>query len=197
MIKFLGSFERMEQCPGSKLPEYAMIGRSNVGKSSLINMLVDKGIVARISKKPGKTRTINLFKVEQKWILADLPGYGFAHVSKTQRKKWDQELWRYLDLRPNLACAMVLVDASIPPQKSDLDFMDQLGMHKIPWVLVYTKIDKVKSSNRVANISAIRNAVLKNWSGMPPEFTTSALSGIGRDELMDFIEETNLSIAED
>lgn len=195
-VEFFGSFERVEQCPALNLPEYALIGRSNVGKSSLINFITQKKELARISKKPGKTRHINLFGIDQKWVLADLPGYGFAHVSKTQRKKWDRELWRYLNLRSNLVCALVLVDASIPPQKADLEFLNDLGAHMVPWVLVYTKTDKVRKSKVSSQLDEIRNAILESWEELPAEFITSVKDQMGREEILDFIQINNQQLKE-
>lgn len=186
----------MEQCPTLNFPEYALIGRSNVGKSSLINFITEKKELARISKKPGKTRHINLFGIDRTWVLADLPGYGFAHVSKTQRKKWDRELWRYLNLRSNLVCAMVLIDASIPPQKADLEFLNDLGAHMVPWVLVYTKIDKVRKSKVSSNLEEIRKAILESWEELPAEFVTSVIDKEGRDEILEFIEINNRQLKE-
>lgn len=192
-IEFLGSFETVEQCPAMELPEYAFIGRSNVGKSSLINYLTEKSDLARISKKPGKTQTINLYRVDDQWVFTDLPGYGYAHVSKSKRQKWDKELWNYLALRPNLMCAMVLIDGSIPPQDKDLDFLEELAVHSVPWVLIFTKVDKIRSSHRKKQLQSIRDAILEKWTALPAEFVTSTTKRIGREELLKFILETNES----
>ena len=192
-VEFIGSFEEVEQCPVMNLPEYAFIGRSNVGKSSLINYLTEHTSLARISKKPGKTQTINLYKVDNRWVFADLPGYGFAHVSKSKRKKWEDELWDYLKKRNDLMCAVVLIDASIPAQKIDLEFLDQLGFNAIPWILAFTKIDKVNSSKRNAQLEEIRNEILKRWTELPAEFITSTTEKMGREELLEFILKTNES----
>jgi len=190
-IEFLGSFERADQCPYREIPEYAFIGRSNVGKSSLINYLTNRKELARISKKPGKTRTFNLFEVDREWIFTDLPGYGYASVSKSDRKKWSAELWKYLEGRKNLACAMVLVDGSIPPQKSDIEFINNLGRRAVPWVLVITKVDKLKPSGRNKQLESIRQAILEYWEELPPTFVTSSERKEGRDDLLDFILRTN------
>lgn len=190
-IRFLGSFEKVSQCPRINLPEYALIGRSNVGKSSLINFLTDVKDLAHISKKPGKTRSINLFEIDKKWILTDLPGIGYAHVSKSQRRKWDRELWEYFRLRPNLMCAFVLVDGSIPPQAIDLEFIENLAVNGIPWILIFTKVDKIKSSARKKQLSELRNAFLEIYETLPDEFITSAAKREGREELLFFIEKTN------
>ena len=190
-IEFFGSFEKVEQCPELNMPEYAFTGRSNVGKSSLINYLTNRKELARISKKPGKTQTINLFGIDSNWVMADLPGYGYAKVSKSMREKWTSELGNYLTQRPNLVCAMVLIDASIPPQRSDIEFINQLGEWRVPWVLVYTKVDKITKSKRKQQLQQIRQAILAHWEELPPEFITSAEKREGRDALLDFISETN------
>ena len=190
-IEFFGSFEKVEQCPELNMPEYAFTGRSNVGKSSLINYLTNRKELARISKKPGKTQTINLFGIDSNWVMADLPGYGYAKVSKSMREKWTSELGNYLTQRPNLVCAMVLIDASISPQRSDIEFINQLGEWRVPWVLVYTKVDKITKSKRKQQLQQIRQAILAHWEELPPEFITSAEKREGRDALLDFISETN------
>jgi GTP-binding protein len=190
-IRFLGSFEKVSQCPELKIPEYALIGRSNVGKSSLINFLTGVKDLAHISKKPGKTRSINIFEVDSEWVLTDLPGYGYAHVSKSQRRKWDKELWEYLRLRPNLMCALVLIDASIPPQQKDLEFMEELAVNGIPWVLVFTKVDKIKKSGRTQQLNTIQNAILEIYEVLPEMLITSAEKKEGKQSVIDFINRTN------
>lgn len=190
-IRFLGSFERVGQCPDLKIPEYALIGRSNVGKSSLINFITGVKDLAHISKKPGKTRSLNIFEIDSEWALTDLPGYGYAHVSKSQRRKWDKELWQYLRLRPNLMCAMVLVDASIPPQSIDLQFMEELAVNGVPWVLVFTKVDKIKKSGRAKQIKIIQDSILQIYESLPEVLITSTEKKEGKQELLDFIQRTN------
>ncbi len=188
-VEFIGSFENESQCPVVEMPEFAYIGRSNVGKSSLINMLVGRKEVARTSKKPGKTQTINLFKIEEKWMIADLPGYGYAKVSKKQRKKWELLIERYLLLRPNLVCTFVLIDIRHPLQKNDLDFINWLGERAIPFALVYTKSDKLKSTDVPAHAQRIRDELLRYWHALPREFITSAAKKGGREDLLGYIEE--------
>jgi len=131
-VKFLGSYTKLEQCPKAMMPEYAFIGRSNVGKSSLVNALTGRNSVARVSKQPGKTQTINYYEIDQLWNLVDLPGYGYAKVSKSMRKEWDQMIMTYLSKRVQLVSACVLIDGRIPPQQNDIEFMDKLGKRKIP-----------------------------------------------------------------
>lgn len=190
-IRFLGSFEKIGQCPDLRMPEYALIGRSNVGKSSLINFIVGVKDLAHISKKPGKTRSINIFEIDHEWVLTDLPGYGYAHVSKSMRRKWDKELWEYLRDRPNLMCAMVLVDASIPPQQIDLEFMEELAINGVPWVLILTKVDKIKTSGRKKQIDKILNSILERYESLPEVFITSASKKEGKNQLIEFVKRTN------
>ena len=188
-VEFIGSFEKESQCPGVEMPEFAFIGRSNVGKSSLINMLLERKEVARTSKKPGKTQTVNLFKIEAKWMVADLPGYGYAKVSKKLRKKWEVLIERYLLLRPNLVCTFVLIDIRHPLQKNDLEFINWLGERAIPFAIVYTKSDKLKSADVPAHANRIREELLTYWHALPKEFITSAAKKEGREELLGYIEE--------
>lgn len=186
-VSFLGSFERENQCPQLDKPEFAFIGRSNVGKSSLINMLLDRKGIARTSKKPGKTQTINLFEVDQKWVVADLPGYGYATVSKAQRKKWEVNIERYLKLRPNLMSSFVLIDIRHPLQKNDLEFMNWLGERAIPFSIVYTKADKLKEAKIEEHVKVIESGILEHWHMLPIGFVSSAMSKTGRDELLAYI----------
>ena len=188
-VDFKGSFENESQCPATNMPEYAFIGRSNVGKSSLINMLLGRKEAARTSKKPGKTQTINLFEIDGRWMVADLPGYGYAKVSKKQRKKWEVLIERYLLLRPNLVCIFVLIDIRHPLQKNDLEFINWLGERAIPFALVYTKADKLKAADVPAHVERIREELLSYWHQLPREFTTSAVKHHGKDELIDYIDE--------
>jgi GTP-binding protein len=187
-VSFLGSFERENQCPKLEKPEFAFIGRSNVGKSSLINMLLDRKGVARTSKKPGKTQTINLFEINQHWVVADLPGYGYATVSKAQRKKWEINIERYLKLRPNLMYSFVLIDIRHPLQKNDLEFMNWLGERAIPFGIVYTKADKLKESKIEEHVKVIQSGIMEYWHMLPVGFVSSAVDKTGRDELLTYIQ---------
>jgi len=190
-IEFIGSFEHENQCPKSDLPEYAFIGRSNVGKSSLINSITNRKELARISSTPGKTQTLNYFLVNQEWYLVDLPGYGYAKISKSKRKKWKQMIERYLLFRPNLYCVFSLIDSRLDLQKIDIDFLNWLGDSKVPFVIAYTKIDKVKKTLRDAQIKKIQNQLLEYWESLPQQFITSAETNAGGDEILSFIEEIN------
>ncbi len=181
----------MGQCPKDLLPEYAFIGRSNVGKSSLINMLTGRKNIAHISKKPGKTQLLNFYLINGGWYLVDLPGYGYAKISKTQRRKWERMIRDYLVKRQNMQCAFVLIDAMIPPQKIDIDFMNELGELRIPFVIAYTKTDRLKPQELKENLEAIRSELEKYWNALPREFVTSAETGEGRGEVLEFIEEVN------
>jgi GTP-binding protein len=189
--KYVGSFPSEGKCPLTDQPEYAFIGRSNVGKSSLINTLLGRNELARTSKKPGKTQLLNFYQIENSWYLVDLPGYGYAKVSQSSRRKWLQMVQGYLKNRPNLVCTFLLIDANVPPQDKDLEFIDYLGVKGIPFVIVYTKTDRLKPENLEANIKAFRIAMLETWETMPQEFISSSVNKKGREELMDFIEDLN------
>lgn len=186
---FLGSFVSLKQCPPDNLPEYAFIGRSNVGKSSLINMLTGRNGLAKVSNTPGKTQTINHFIINENWYLVDLPGYGYAKVSHAQRRKWEQFIRAYLNKRSNLQCVFLLIDARISPQQNDLDFADWLGEMRIPFVLIFTKIDNKKY--KPENVEAFKKAMLKTWEAVPNYFLTSSTKKLGRKEVLNFIETTN------
>jgi ribosome biogenesis GTP-binding protein YsxC/EngB len=188
---FLQSNTRVEKLPKDNLPEYAFIGRSNVGKSSLINMLVRKRSLAKTSSTPGKTITINHFIVNDEWYLVDLPGYGFAQRSKKQREEWRVILSNYIRRRRNLLYTFVLIDCRIEPQKSDLGFIGWLGENKMPFVVVFTKADKVKSAELEKNVEEFKKQLLEEWEEMPPMFITSSENGLGRDEILDFIDIQN------
>ncbi|OWY25862.1 YihA family ribosome biogenesis GTP-binding protein [Sphingobacteriales bacterium UPWRP_1] len=187
--EFVGSFVKLTQCPPPDKPEYAFIGRSNVGKSSLINMLTGRKGLAKVSVTPGKTQTINHFIINSNWYLVDLPGYGYAKVSKENRKKWEIMIQEYLVKRPNLQCVFLLVDSRIPPQQSDLDFANRLGTAQVPFVIVFTKTDDKKFD--VKNITAFKTAMLQTWETLPDFFITSAEKHRGKDELLFYIEEVN------
>lgn len=192
-IEFVGSFEHEHQCPVSNLPEYAFIGRSNVGKSSLINAITGRKSLARISSTPGKTQTMNYFLINNAWHLVDLPGYGYAKISKTKRKKWRQMIERYLILRKNLFCVFQLIDSRHKLQQNDLDFMNWMGESHIPFVMAFTKIDKIKKTERKKNIKNILSEISEHWDPLPQHFVTSAEKNVGTDEILNFIEQTNLA----
>jgi len=189
--KFIISNSDYRKCPQSTKPEYAFIGRSNVGKSSLINMLTRNKKLAKTSGKPGKTQLINHFLINDDWYLVDLPGYGFARISKTHRVKWQKMIRDYLLNRDNLYCVFVLIDSRLEAQKSDLEFMSWLGLNGIPFVMVFTKCDKLGKTKLNKNLEAYRVEMLKTWEELPPVFVTSAESGFGKDELLEFVEQTN------
>lgn len=186
---FVGSFTNISQCPPPDRPEYAFIGRSNVGKSSLINMITNHSGLAKVSSTPGKTQSINHFLINQKWFLVDLPGYGYAKSSKTQREKWQQMLRQYLNRRDNLQCVFVLIDSRISPQKSDLEFINWLGEMHISFVLVFTKTDNRKYKPQ--NIDVFKKALLETWDDVPRIFITSSVKRSGKDDILQFIDETN------
>ena len=186
-IKFIGSFPNILKAPRSSLPEIAFLGRSNVGKSSLLNYLCAKKKVAKTSGTPGKTQFINLFDVDNKWMLADLPGYGYARISKKIRKTWQKMIHDYLLLRENLYCAFLLIDVRLSPQDLDLQQIRWLGDHQIPFVIVFTKIDKLKSNDLKANVNNYLTILSQEWEELPRHFLSSTTKKIGRDEIMQYI----------
>jgi GTP-binding protein len=188
---FVKSSESLLQCPSPDIPEYAFIGRSNVGKSSLINMLCGVKNLAKTSSMPGKTRLINHFLINGKWYLVDLPGYGFAKVSKTSREKWGSMLRNYLLKRPSLVSSFILIDSRLSPQASDLEFMEWMGSKQLPFCLVFTKTDKLRSSEYSRNLEHYRLRLLDSWEELPPIFVTSSEEKTGREEILGYIEENN------
>jgi len=192
--EFVISNSEVEKCPKDLLPEYAFIGRSNVGKSSLINMLADRKSLAKTSGKPGKTQLINHFIINKKWFLVDLPGYGFAKVSKSAKQKFQQFITNYFEKRQQLVSAFVLIDIRHEPQKIDLEFMENLGISQIPFSIIFTKADKLKPNAINRHIEVYNNELLKTWEELPKYFVTSSTKSLGRDEVLQFIEETNLQI---
>lgn len=194
-VAFAGSYPRETLCPKDGKPEFAFIGRSNVGKSSLINMLCGRKAIAHTSKKPGKTQLLNYFLVDSSWYLVDLPGYGYAKISKRQRQQWEKMIQNYLVKRPTLQCAFVLIDSRIPPQKIDLEFINWLGEMQIPFVLAFTKSDKPKPRQLEENIETFRATLLEQWETLPQQFVTSAVQGTGKEEILDFIGATNARTA--
>jgi GTP-binding protein len=191
--EFVISCTDIDKCPKSKLPEYAFIGRSNVGKSSLINMLTGRNFLAKVSVKPGKTRVINHFLINKEWYLVDLPGYGFAHASKVDRQKWEQFIRKFLLHRENLFCIFVLIDSRHEPQRIDLDFMEWLGEKEIPFVIVFTKTDKLTKTKLSQFELEYAEKLMETWVETPQMFITSSETGLGRDEILDFIEKVNKS----
>jgi len=187
--KYLGSWEKSEEMSNDKLPEFAFIGRSNVGKSSLINMLTNRKELARTSSKPGKTQMLNLYNIDDRVQICDLPGYGYAKVSKAMRRKFQLMIRNYLLYRPNLYCLFVLVDLRIPPQEMDIDFINDCGANQIPMVLVGTKADKLKPEEIGSSKSAISNELLKVWEEIPPFISSSSNDGLGKDEIWQVVEE--------
>ena len=191
--EFVISCTDIDKCPKSKLPEYAFIGRSNVGKSSLINMLTGRNFLAKVSAKPGKTRVINHFLINKEWYLVDLPGYGFAHASKVDRQKWEQFIRKFLLHRENLYCIFVLIDSRHEPQRIDLDFMEWLGEKEIPFVIVFTKTDKLTKTKLTQFELDYAEKMMETWAETPQMFVSSSETGLGRDEILDFIERVNKS----
>lgn len=189
--EFVISNSQLKGCPEPDKPEYAFIGRSNVGKSSLINMLTNNKNLAKTSSTPGKTQLINHFIINNEWYLVDLPGYGYAKTSKTDRVKWMKFTYNYLEKRDNLMCVMVLLDSRHTPQKSDLEFMEWLGKKEIPFAMVFTKIDKLSSSQFNKNMAIYKKRMLQTWEFLPPIYATSAQSNLGKEHVLNFIEKVN------
>ena len=183
-----------KKCPQDGRPEYAFIGRSNVGKSSLINMLTGVKGLAKTSGRPGKTQLINHFLINKEWYLVDLPGYGHAKTSKTSREKWGRMMRDYFLHREALTNVFVLIDSRIPPQRIDLEFIEFLGTNGVPLCIVYTKTDKEKQREVMANIKAMKAALKEQWEELPPMYLTSSLTGYGRDGVLDCIESINQTL---
>lgn len=188
---FVKSSVMVSDMPKATLPEYAFIGRSNVGKSSLINMLTGQKKLAKTSGSPGKTQTVNHFIIQKNWYIVDLPGYGYAKVSKKEREKWQLMIRKYFQGRPNLLYTFLLIDCRHEPQKADIEFANFLGELQVPFVLVFTKADKLGASTVQSNIAAFKREMLKWWTELPPIFQTSSVNQQGRDELLKFIKENN------
>lgn len=189
--EFVVSNSRVEKCPTTGLPEYAFIGRSNVGKSSLINMLTGRKGLAMTSQKPGKTQLINHFIINKEWHLVDLPGYGYARLSKDGRDGLRRMIEDYVLERRELVCLFVLLDARLEPQKIDLEFIEWLGEESVPFALVFTKADKLSKGKLSVNISAYKDRLLEAWEELPPLFITSSEERTGREELLNYIEGIN------
>ncbi len=184
--EYIGSWQKNADMPHTELPEFAFIGRSNVGKSSLINMLTQRNGLAKTSSTPGKTQSINLFLLNKKIQFVDLPGYGYAKLSKDKREIFGKMIKHYLHERVNLYCLFVLIDLRIKPQQIDLDFINECGEHNIPMALIGTKADKLKPAELEANKAAIDAKLLEFWNQLPPFFISSAETKVGRDEIWEF-----------
>ncbi len=191
---FVCSSAKVEQCPKNRLPEYAFIGRSNVGKSSLINRLTGHSGLAKTSSTPGKTQLINHFIINNNWYLVDLPGYGYAKVSKTSRSKFSGIIADYINHREQLTLLFVLLDARLEPQKIDLEFISTLGEAGVPFALVFTKSDKLGAGALSSNVAHYKKVLLQTWEELPPVFITSSETGSGRDELLDYIGKLNAAM---
>ncbi len=195
--KFVISNTDVSKCPNEPYPEYAFIGRSNVGKSSLINMLTGHKNLAKTSGKPGKTQLINHFLINDNWYLVDLPGYGYAKVSKDKRKTFQKFIKDYFNKRMQLACTFVLIDSRHEPQKIDLEFMEFLGENGIPFCIVFTKTDKLGKTGLEKNLAHYKKVMLKSWEEMPTTFLTSSVDSSGKKEILSFIGQVNLSLKQE
>ncbi|MBE7653551.1 ribosome biogenesis GTP-binding protein YihA/YsxC [Tenacibaculum finnmarkense] len=194
---FVMSNSNVMKAPKDRIPEYAFIGRSNVGKSSLINMLMQRKDLAKTSGKPGKTQLINHFKINEEWFLVDLPGYGYAQISKKKRTIFQFFIENYFKEREQLVFTFVLIDSRHDPQKIDLEFMQFLGENQIPFGIVFTKADKLGSSKINNQIANYKKKLLKHWEILPTSFLTSSETGLGRDEFLAFLESTNETVLKD
>jgi len=192
---FICSNTKISALPVANMPEYAFIGRSNVGKSSLINMLVNQHGLAKTSQKPGKTQLINHFLINEKWYIVDLPGYGYAKVSKNSRESWEKFIRNYITKRESLQCVFVLIDSRIPPQKIDIEFCCWMGEIQIPFVLAFTKTDKQSVTKTNQTVGLFKKELSGWFEEIPPIFITSGEKGLGKDEILNFIEQTNLDFA--
>lgn len=193
---YLISSPSVDKCPAPDRPEYAFLGRSNVGKSSLINLLCNKKEVAKVSSSPGKTQMINHFNVtgsdRKEWYLVDLPGYGFAKVAQRQRKSWQKMIQDYIQKRENLVYLFTLVDSRHEPQQADLDFINRLGEWQIPFAIVFTKADKTTQRETAKNVDKFLTELKETWEELPPHFVTSAVKHLGKKNILQFIAEQNM-----
>ncbi|MFN4198179.1 MAG: ribosome biogenesis GTP-binding protein YihA/YsxC [Flavobacterium sp.] len=190
--EFIISNSDLTKCPNEPLPEYAFIGRSNVGKSSLINMLTNHNSLAKTSSRPGKTQLINHFKINKNWFLVDLPGYGYAKVSKSTKAIFQKFITEYFEKRQQLVCGFVLIDIRLEAQKIDLEFINYLGNIEVPFCIIFTKADKIGKTKIQSHIAGYKKAVLNNgWAEMPPYFVSSATEKTGREEILEYIDGIN------
>jgi GTP-binding protein len=196
--EFIISNSDVDKCPTERLPEYAFIGRSNVGKSSLINMITNHKNLAKTSGKPGKTQLINHFKINANWFLVDLPGYGYARVSKKTKQIFQEFITDYFEMRQQLVCAFVLIDIRLEAQKIDLEFITYLGETEVPFCIIFTKADKISKTKIDSHVAAYKKQLLaNNWEEMPQYFVTSATEGTGKDKLLEFIDSVNEDVFKD
>lgn len=189
--KFITSSPTYGKCPRTTLPEFAFIGRSNVGKSSLVNMITGIKTLAKVSQTPGKTQLINHFLINESWYLVDLPGYGYAKVSKTSRKLFSEMITTYIQNRENLHCLFVLVDSRLEPQEIDIAFINWLGQNQVPFALIFTKTDKINTPTLQSNMAAYKKEMLNYWDELPRMFSCSAVTRTGRESIIEYIEEIN------
>jgi len=196
-VNYIGSFTEVSKCPEYNFPEYCFIGRSNVGKSSIINYLTGKDALARTSRRPGKTQTINIYKVREnpEWVIADLPGYGYAQVSKSTRGNWSTMIDQYVLKRENLVNAFLLLDIRHPQMENDREFMRFLGQHSVPFSILFTKSDKLKSLELEKAVTHYQNAILEEWEELPPCFITSSVETRGKEEILSYIRQMNDTFA--
>ncbi len=194
---FIGSYPKLAQCPEPNMPEYAFCGRSNVGKSSLINMITEHQKLAKTSSTPGKTQLLNYFLIDDAWYLVDLPGYGFAKVSKKNRKQWWSMITQYVRFRESLLTVFVLIDGMIKPQVNDIEFINMLGENGVAFSIVFTKVDRIKPKEFKKNRQAFEEKLLESWEELPPIFVTSSKKGRGKKELTEYILSINEKVAEE
>ena len=192
--EFIISNSTYAKCPSDGKPEYAFIGRSNVGKSSLINMLTGVKGLAKTSGKPGKTQLINHFLINKEWYIVDLPGYGYAQISKSSRRAWQKMITEYMLKREALVNVFLLIDSRIPPRDIDIEFANFLGANGIPMTIVFTKTDKESRRTVSTNVEAFKNRLLQDWESLPEMILTSSVSGHGKGQILDFIDKTNSSL---
>lgn len=195
-LEFLASFGKPTELPKPDRPEYVFAGRSNVGKSSLLNMLARRKKLAHVSNTPGKTQTFNFYSVNKQWYIVDVPGYGYAKRSKTLRETWNKHFRSYLNKRSNLMCVFLLIDMRVPPQEIDIDFMEWMAERQIPFVIVFTKSDKLKPIEKKKALEQYKEKLLSDWEEFPSYLITSSERKIGRMELLSFMETTNVSFDE-
>lgn len=193
--EFVISNSEVQKCPAERIPEYAFIGRSNVGKSSLINMITNHKKLAKTSGRPGKTQLINHFKINSNWFLVDLPGYGYAKVSKRTKEVFQKFITDYFETREQLVCAFVLIDIRLEAQEIDLEFINYLGVTEVPFCIIFTKADKIGKVKAQQNVAAYIRKVLQNgWAEMPQHFITSATEFTGKEEILEFIDQVNQDV---